>query len=279
MVVTHHVTLRKNSEYVEVRTEVENTVCDHRLRVLLPSGATAESYWADAPFDVIERPIALRADNEKYKELEVETKPQQSWTAVFDETRGLAVVCTGLPESAVRDIPERPIALTLFRSFAQTPFTGGEPGGQIQGHHEFSYWIVPLSGRPEPGTLCRLGQQLAAGLRVVQVEHHDWAKPGLAGAVPGNLPASHSFLEVGTPDVVVSAIHNVDKGKATVIRLYNPHDSAISVPIKLNCPVTMAQLTNLEGHVMEDLTTKGGATRVDLKPKQIVTIRVNPKRP
>jgi len=102
LIVTHHVTLRQASQVVEVRTEVENTIRDHRLRVLLPSGANAETYLADQAFDVVERPIALRADNARYKELEVETKPQQSWTAVHDEGRGLAVVATGLPESAVR---------------------------------------------------------------------------------------------------------------------------------------------------------------------------------
>ena len=58
---------------------------DHRLRVLLPSGAQADTYLADTPFDVVERPIALREDAHLYRELEVETKPQQSWSAVFDE--------------------------------------------------------------------------------------------------------------------------------------------------------------------------------------------------
>lgn len=277
LVVTHHVTLRRSADHVEVRTEVENTIRDHRLRVLLPSGAAAETYWADAAFDIIERPIALRPDNEQYKELEVETKPQQSWTAVFDENRGLAVVCCGQPESAVRDFPERPIALTLLRSFAQTPFTGGEPGGQIQGHLEFAYRVVPLTGRPEPGRLCRMGQDLAAGIRAVQVEAHDWAKPGLAGAVPGNLPAQQSFLTIDDGPAVITAVQETPR-RSTGIRLFNPTGSTIRVTIQAAEPIVSAQTTNMEGRAGESLTVNEGAVNLSVHAKQIVTLRITTKQ-
>ena len=89
---------------------VENVAEDHRLRVLFPSETKTDTYLADSAFDVVERPIALRKDNHLYREMEVETKPQQSWTAVFDEQRGLAVISAGLLETAVRDIPDRPLA-------------------------------------------------------------------------------------------------------------------------------------------------------------------------
>ena len=273
LAVTHHVTLRRGSEMIEVRTEVENTIRDHRLRVLMPSGArAATTYWADQSFDVVERPIALRPDNERYKELEVETKPQQSFTAVFDDERGLAVISTGLPESAVRDLPGRPIALTLLRSFAKTPFTGGEEGGQIQGHHEFSYWLVPLAGKPEPGRLCRLGQQLAAGVRAVQIEYHDWSRPGLAGAVPGHLPASGSFLTVASPHAVVTAVHSAGEKGSTLVRLFNPTQAAIRVPIHLQANVRSAHLVSLEGRPLEQLKLDNGRVLTDVMPKKIVTI-------
>ena len=61
----------------------------------------------------------------------------------------------------------------------------------------------------------------AAGLRTVQVEHHDWAKPGLAGAVPGHLPASHSFLAVGEPSAVVTAILLMIVADAVFAVLFN----------------------------------------------------------
>ena len=92
LVIDSFITLRQGSDRIEVRTTVNNTVRDHRLRVLLPTGAHAESYLADGAFDVVERPIALPGDNHRSRELAVETRPQQTWTAVADRRRGLAVV-------------------------------------------------------------------------------------------------------------------------------------------------------------------------------------------
>ena len=80
---------------------------------------------------------------------------------------------TGLLESAVRDQPERTLALTLMRSTRTTVFTNGEPNGQLLGDWTFRYWLVPLAGEPDRVQLSRLGQQLAAGLRNVQLRRED----------------------------------------------------------------------------------------------------------
>ena len=77
----------------------------------------------------------------------METKPQQSWTAVYQDGRGLAVVSTGLLETAVRDNPERTLALTLLRSTRRTVGTDGEPNGLLLGDSH-----VPLSHRAADGS-------------------------------------------------------------------------------------------------------------------------------
>ncbi len=59
--------------------------------------------------------------------------------------RGLAIISTGLLESAVCDLPDRPLALTLFRR-RDAVGRPDEPGGQLQGALRFRYWIVPLTG-------------------------------------------------------------------------------------------------------------------------------------
>ncbi len=272
--ITSYVTLRKGADRIEVRTVVENTVRDHRLRVLLPTGTKARTYFADGAFDVLERPIALRADNARFKELEVETKPQYTWTAVCDSGpggRGLAVISTGLPESAVRDLPDRPIALTLLRSFRKTVFTSGEEGGQIQGTHEFAYWIVPFdpSNGGVPRTrLCRLGQQLAAPPRAVQVEPRD-----VGTAVP-TLPPSHSFLRLSPGRAVVTAVHCQGDAEGLIVRMFNPTGQAIEDAIELSHEIQSAERIDLEGKSREQLKPAGNRVRVHLGPKQIVTVRI-----
>jgi hypothetical protein len=60
LVISHYLTLRKGQSFLAVETVIDNTAEDHRLRVLFPSGAQAETYLADSAFDVVERLIALR---------------------------------------------------------------------------------------------------------------------------------------------------------------------------------------------------------------------------
>ena len=168
-------------------------------------------------------PSPCATDNHLYRELEVETKPQQSWTAVCDGARGLAVVSVGLMESAVRDLPERPIALTLFRGTRRTVITDGEPNGQLLGDLHFRYWIVPVAGEVDRVRLCDLGQQLAAGLRDVQLRPQDvrFFRADLArGGVDATLPAVAGFLSVEGPAVVTS-IRQV--GEGLEVRMFNPN--------------------------------------------------------
>ncbi len=274
LVVTHHVTLRRGGTAVEVRTVVENTIRDHRLRVLVPTGADTATCLSDSAFDVVERPIALRADNAQYKELEVETRPQQTWTAVHDRTRGLAVIATGLLESAVPDVPERPIALTLLRSFIKAVGTSGQEGGEIQGTHEFRYQIVPLAGEPDAATLCRMGQRLAAGVRLVQVEPWMCRQQVAQGRKCLNLPPVHSFLEIDSPDAIVTAVHRLDGDEAVTIRMFNPRTKPIDVPLVLHGAGDEACLTDMEGRAGDPIPCTEGRLSVTLRPKQIATVRL-----
>jgi alpha-mannosidase/mannosylglycerate hydrolase len=268
LVVDALVSLRPGADYVEVEATVHNSVQDHRLRVLLPSGAQADTYLADTPFDVVERPIALRADNHLYRELEVETKPQQSWTAVHDAERGLAVISPGQLETAVRDLPERPIALTLMRSTRRTVMTDGEPGGQLPGTWRFKLAIVLLAGAPAPTRLFELGQQLAAGLRTSQLT----AKDVSLRRTTGDLPPTASFLALEGEAVLTSA--RMVEG-ALEVRLFNPLPHAIKAALVVPPTYTQAQRVNLESQPLgEAVAVKRGRVAVTMRAKQIITMRL-----
>ena len=277
VVIDSLVTLRRGARHVEVETTVDNRARDHRLRVLFPTGADADTYLSDAAFDVVERPIALRADNHNYRELEVETKPQQSWTAVFGADRGLAVVSVGLLESAVRDLPERPIALTLLRATRRTVMTDGEPEGQLQGPLTFRYWIVPLAGEPDRAGLCRLGQRLAAGLRAAQLRPEDMAY--YRKGVEGPLPPAASLLRVEGDAVVTSLRRNTG---GIELRLFNPLTTPTTAQVHLGDGLwaegrpARAERVDLEGHALTEVSATGaGGWSLPLRPKEIATLRLS----
>jgi alpha-mannosidase/mannosylglycerate hydrolase len=278
LVLDTFITLRAGAERVECEVRVDNSARDHRLRLLFPSGAAAETYLSDSAFDVVERAIALSPETHTFRELELETRPQQTWSAVFGGGRGLAVVSTGLMEATVRDQPERPLALTLYRSTGRTIFTNGEPGGQLLGPLSFHFWIVPLAGAPDRAALCTLGHLLTAGLRDVQFTRLDAAQRPATTA----LPPTAGWLEVRGPAVLTSArwASHGPAAPGLEVRLFNPNEEAITASVELaeamlNAwrPTAVARV-DFEGKPLgpaEALARPG--VDLELGPKQIVTVR------
>ncbi len=275
LVIDTRIMLRAGAERVDVRCRVENNVRDHRLRVQFPTGCEADTYLADTPFDVVERAIALRENNAEYRDRELETKPQQSWCSVHRGQRGLAVVAAGLMESAVRDLPDRPIALTLLRATQRTVFTNGEPDGQLQGPLDFDFSIVPLTGEPDRVFLTELGQHLNACGRYVQLHPADLGEPPPAVA----LPPRDGYFAVEGP-VVVSSIRV--EGDAMEVRLFNPQTTDADCKLRLssNAPASkqawLAQRVDFESTPLgKPIDASAGLIALSLAPKQIVTLQVS----
>ncbi len=269
LVIESKVSLRPGSDDVEIETMVKNTAEDHRLRVLFPSGVNADTYLADSAFDVVERDIALSKDNYKYRELEVETKPQQSWTAVFEESRGLAVACTGLMETAIQNNPQRTLALTLLRSTRTTVRTDGEPGGLLLGDYTFHYRLIPLTGKPDRIKMFGKAQRVAAGLQVIQLRDADIQ----LHRTDKVMPVTQSFMRIDG-DVVMTSAHMVDSGLE--VRLFNPTDATAAASVQLAEELGFSQhcLVDLDGNELtaaENLADNRAT--FDIAPKKIVTMR------
>lgn len=274
LVIDTLVSLRPGQAYLDIHTTVENNADDHRVRVLFPSGITsAKTYLADAAFDVVERPIALPADTHTYRETPVETTPQQTWSAVHDARAGLAVVADALLETTVRDLPDRPLALTLLRGTRRTVFTTGEPDGQQRGPVTLRYRLVPLAGAPDRTRLCELGQQLAAGLRAVQLLPADVA----LYKQPTVVPVTAGYLRLEGPAVATSFRQ---AGDATELRLFNPTTKRITATLHLAKKLgaakapTRAALVDFESNPQSRLPLTNGRLKLTLKPKQILTVHL-----
>ncbi len=270
MKIDSFITLRPGARSVFVCTRIVNPAKDHRVRVLFPSGcADATTYLADSAFDVVERPIALREDRHLFKELDVETRPQKSWTAVYTKGRGLAVISKGLQESAVCDLEDRPLALTLFRGTRRTVMTDGEPEGQLLDRElVFDYRIRPLSGDPDRAALFAESHGLAAGLRSVQMHPADLA----LRRTTAQLPPEAGFLNVDGK-VVVTAIQQTERG--IEVRLFNPNLEEAAATICLGEPwhLSTAQPVNFESVPCgEEQRIDGRSVDWIVQPKQIVTL-------
>jgi alpha-mannosidase len=266
------VSLRPGTDRVEIESTINNQSSDHRLRVLFPSGVETQTYLADSPFDVVERSIALRKDNHLYREPEIETKPQQHWTAVFDQQRGLAVIGDGLLESAVRDQADHPIALTLFRSTGHTVYTNGEPGGQLIGPMTFKYWIVPLEGEPDRAAISRMGQLLSSGIREVNLTRQ---RLDLNRTSAATLPPAGGLLALDG-NAVLTSTRQIDR--AIEARMFNPSDKTCKITLRpsKHLNIKQAQPVNNESYPIGDvIAIEDGVFRLTLKRKQILTLSLH----
>ena len=263
--VEHTLTLRAGARHLEVRTRVDNRARDHRLRVLFPTGATCGHYWADTPFDVIRRAVGLPGGWHLGREIPVETTPQLQWTAACDEERGLAVVAPSLRETAVQDLPDRPIALTLFRSTRRTVLTDGEPGGQLEGMMDFDYWLAPVKEGFGRRRLFDLARQCASGVRSLALSAADFESVHEAPGEP------RSFFALDGPAVLTSARIVSDHIE---LRVFNPEEIPVTSTIRPGAghrPHSWARV-DLEHRVISGQET--GDIVLDLRAKEIATIRL-----
>ncbi|MCK6491330.1 MAG: glycoside hydrolase family 38 [Planctomycetes bacterium] len=261
-------TLRRGGERVEVEITCDNQVRDHRLRVLFPTGLTGASMWQDQAFDVAERAVAFRPGFAERRELEVEGRPQQSWTAYGDGRHGLALVARGIPECAVIDRPDRPLALTLLRGFRRTVMQDLDAGVDSQelGAQRFRLWLVPFAGEVPRARLCRLGQRVARPLAQVELDAAD-----LADAAPGSLPRRAGFLGLAG-EVVATSLRRGEDGW-TRLRLFNPTTGPQPVritPAQAPAAVRHERLDGAPG--AEAAVLQDGVITITLPAKRIATI-------
>jgi len=268
LTMTSEVTLRRGADRVEVTTVIDNTARDHRVRVLFPTNLTGETYLCDSAFDVVERPVALAEDNDERRELDVETRPQVTWTAFGDGETGLAVVSRGLPESAVRDTEDRAIALTLLRGFRRVHLADDSTEGQVLGKHSFRYFIVPYSGEAPVEKLFRLGQRVLSPARISALSGDDLRE----SRPSGGLPPVHSFLSVEGGAVVTSVRK---RGGKLLVRLFNPRGTTEKITLKRPAGTDGALCVTLDGR-KDDRTVivsgDGGTLELLVPPKRIATV-------
>ncbi len=253
-------TLDKGSPLLAVHTTIQNTAMDHRLRVLMPTDVDARVSFADSPFSVVERPIAIPKEAACYEERINEEKPVTSFFGVQDDEGGLAVLTPFGPfEYAVLDTPERSLALTLFRSTFATVHTSGEMEGQLLQTLEFDYCLFPFGGPLDAQEVLQLVAARQAPVRAYTTRE---------------LPPDRSFLHLENDAVVVSALKPAQDGRGGVIRLWNPWETEVKEVIRLSAQIKRAALCNLNEEDQQDLRLdKKGGIPVTVPAKGLTTVR------
>jgi hypothetical protein len=255
------VRLVPGTERADLRVRLRNRARDHRLRLLFPTGAPAETFLAATTSDVARRRTAP-PDASRWVHPAPATFPHQGFVAV----NGLAVAAPGLPEAEVT--PDGVIAVTLVRAVGWLARADLTTRPQVAG---------PLVA--VPGAQCR--GRIEARLSLF-AEHDGWkardAELGLWAVAAGETPlvaAGRPLVEVEPATVLLSALKPAADGGGLVLRLLNPTDAPISTRVRVGFRVSRAFPVALDETPRgEPLCLDSGGLTVTLAPHALWSVRL-----
>ena len=272
-------TLRRGSKRLDVKVDINNTVGDHRLRMMFPTDLAATHAAAHMQFDVVRRAIDIP------KEPSLQEDPVNGWVEpptglepnkwfvdVSNGKHGLCVLDQGVTQYEVTQDKSRTIAFTLLRAFTnrnsfQNIDYPDQPGTQCFGPQTYRFAIYPHTGDYGTGG--------------VMEQAFDWNVPPVVAQVgqnsKGELPVEASFLEIAPAgNLAFGAIKPAEDGSGDcIVRFWNASEQTVSGTVRTRGTLAKAAEVRLDETHVRDLSVQDGNTiQLDVLPKKIVTLRL-----
>ncbi len=275
LIITSYITLKKGVARLEVKTIINNTVRDHRLRMLAEAGFKPKSSFAHTQFDMVERDVHF-GDTSNWLEPWTGTNPMNGCHGTYNESRGLAVLSFGLTEYEVVEDEAGTVATTLLRTYQYPKMSGlfredrvkriGNEGSQMLGEHTFHYAFFFFKEGWEKSDLLREMYEFKYPVLPTQHGRHE-----------GTLfDRTHSFLEITPSSLCLTALKKAEKGSYTILRFYNPLSRKVNGKIRSYYKIKKAFQCKLDETGNEDLEIHddGHELRLSIAAKKIVTLKL-----
>lgn len=230
--ITNTITLRKGQPWVDIVTELDNTVENHYLQVSFPSGIKTDKIMAQGQFDVVERSI-LKPDYTQFEEDPISENPMNSFVDISDGSVGMALLNEGLKGYEAHDDLNRTVSISLIRSYHLkicvtvndvVDYSKTDKGTQCLGRHSFHYAVMPHEGDWEEAGVWQSAERFNMNLLAGQ----------LGPTKHGTEPLSKSFIELIDETLHISAIKKSESGNGWIVRLFNPSERVLNTAIRLN---------------------------------------------
>ncbi len=276
---TTEVSLFAGSSIVHVTIEFENLAEDHRLRVLFPTETQAKTCVADSVFDVVERPVRPKEQDDWFQPV-APTYPMRSFVSASSKKRGLSLATKGLLEFEMLEESGGTIALTLLRSvgwLSKTNLTTRNgaagpyletPGAQCIGEQMFEFAIIPHSGNWEKARVHR------------QVD--EYLNPMIARFTPPSDVDKNEFkrecITIEQESILLSAFKQSENGKYLVLRLWNILAKETDCTVNLGFDVVEAigaRADETPSHRYQQQLIDDHILKMRIGPNEIRTILLN----
>lgn len=281
--IHYEITLKPESSRIEFRTIVDNTIKDHRLRVVFPTPLKTDHISAESKFDVIDRKHVITGDESDWMQPSMNTWHQENFASLSDGKNGITFMNKGLHEyETVPDKNGVDYHLTLLRSVGWLSRSdlltrkdhagpGMEtPEAQCIGRQVFEYAVVLHEGDWASAGMQKEAYDYNTPLIPVSFYHQvrDWlAKP--------SLPEEAGFIQIKPDALVMTAMKKSEDRDSVIIRIYNPTGKKVKGEIDFAFDLKEARLVNLDESPKEEIPVKDGhLVKVDVRSKEIVSVEV-----
>lgn len=269
--------LRHDDPNLYVESTLENSHCDHRLRLLIGSDIHTRHAIASQPFAIIQRETGCAGENwqERYREKPVDIETTEGIIAVAEAGKAQVVNSRGMKEFQIIGSEPAAIALTLFKATGvlgrnDLDWRPGRasginntvvetPDAQLLKPLHFSF-TVALADSADHLTLRRLENQAAGQPFTYQrqsLHTLDHRLERFSLRLPDRqLPAQFSLLTLPEP-LILSALPHAQQSRGTVVRVFNAGTQPVLVPESL---AELRQINYLEEPVQSVTAIPPSAT-------------------
>lgn len=263
---TTTVQITENSDIVKIKTSFENTARDHRLRMVIPTGITTDTYFSGQAFYCCDRKIGINYETQDWLETD---QYEKSTNGIFGKRNtdgsGLAFISAeGLHECAAYDDANGTLMVTLLRAFEKTVMTNGENRCQLLIPLEYEYAFVPLNNEKTYCDLIHIQDTMASKLTgVCRETSEDYS-----------VASPISYLSLSGDGIAASAIRCAEDETGIIIRLFNASHKTTEACLNISFNTKNAYLTNLNEEIIDEICIENGIIKFNVDSWKIVTVKI-----
>ncbi|VGO19514.1 alpha-mannosidase [Pontiella sulfatireligans] len=270
--IVSRITLNKDSKHVKVKTSIDNTAKDHRVRLMIPTDIKTDFSDAAGHFTVDRRGIVHDKDENGEFFPEMALRPMSVFCDANDGANGLAVLNNCLTEFQLLEDDRGTLALTLLRAIRNRICTESRVssefpealGSQMLQTVDYEYAIYPHAGNWDEGKVYAEADKLNSKPAVTQISMNRG----------GELPTVASHYAIDNESLVLSSVKKAEDREGMVLRLFNPTDEIQEGKVSIGLPVSRAWKLNLIEKRGEELSIEDGSVSLSLEKGKIATIEV-----
>ena len=251
--ITQTLSLTAGSPLLRVDNEIDWHETNRLLKVAFPVAVKSQRATYEIQYGHVERPTHA---NTSWEAARFEVCAHK-WADLSEPGYGVALLndC-----KYGYDITDAGMRLSLLRAT-----TWPDPEAD-RGSHRFAYGLLPHPGDLREAGVVDAGYEFNVPLRVVVTDAHT-----------GDGAATSSLAEVDAPNACIEVVKQADDGSgATIVRLYEAWGSRGPVTVTVIGGLRRAARTDLLERELGPVEFDGASARIDLRPFEIVTLRLEP---